>query len=68
MPDQRTPDNRGNENPQQEKQEITQNKPSHMNQGNKAFYPDQQRKQSSGDSGENEKSGQQQDDRSRKAS
>jgi|HubBroStandDraft_6_1064221.scaffolds.fasta_scaffold1257865_2 hypothetical protein len=49
-------------------QRITQNKPSHMNQGNQTFRPDQQKKQNP-DEGCNE-SGKEQEsgDRARKAS
>jgi hypothetical protein len=66
MTDPKTPHNCGNENT--DDQEITQTGPSHMNQGNKTFYPDKQRDQSSGDQSENRKSGEQEEERPRKAS
>jgi hypothetical protein len=51
---------------QPEQSEITQNKPSHLNQGNKTFHPDQQRNQNPEEC--RQESGQPQDERSRKAS
>ena len=66
MTDPKSTHNSGNENTRRDDQEITQTRPSHMNQGNKTFYPDKQRGQSSGDR-DNQKSGEQEDS-SRKAS
>jgi hypothetical protein len=52
-----------------EQQEISQEKPSHMNQGNQTFRPNQEKKQVPGERRENEGTGRpQQDDHSRKAS
>jgi hypothetical protein len=68
MTDPKTPHNCGNENTERDDQEITQTGPSHMNQGNKTFYPDKQRDQSSGDQRENRKSEEQEEERPRKAS
>lgn len=64
MTDPKAPENYSNE---KDEQEITQNKPSHMNQGNQTFVPDKQRSQSAGKHRENQKSGQQ-EEHSRKAS
>ena len=68
MTDPKTPPNCGSENAEKDEGRITQNKPSHMNQGNQTFYPDKQRSQSSGDPGENQNGSQQQEERPRKAS
>lgn len=45
-------------------QPIVQEKPSHMNQGDETFYPNQQKKEQNPD----ERTGQKQDNRFRKAS
>ena len=49
-----------------DQQGSTQNKPSHLNQGNKTFHPDQQRNQNPEEC--RQESGKPQDERSRKAS
>jgi hypothetical protein len=67
MSDQKTSDTRHSENPQREERDITQDRPSHMNQGNETFYPDQQKKREpSSESSKSDKSGQ--EERSHKVS
>ena len=53
---------------QRDQQRIAQERPSHMNQGNQTFRPDQQKDQNPGEGSENQGSGKQVEDRSRKAS
>lgn len=53
---------------QRDQQRIAQERPSHMNQGNQAFRPDQQKNQNPGESRENQGTGEPVEDRSRKAS
>ena len=50
---QKQPKNR--QNMQHSKSEITQNRPSHMNQGNETFHPDQQKEQNQGERHETQK-------------
>ena len=59
--------NCGSENLPRDEQGIRQEKPSHMNQGNQTFRPDQQKNISS-DRREKQGSGQSDEERSRKAS
>jgi hypothetical protein len=53
---------------QRDQQRIAQERPSHMNQGNQTFRPDQQKNQNPDEGRENQGSGQPVEDRSRKAS
>ena len=68
MTDPKLHESSGSEETQQEEQRITQNRPSHMNQGNQAFRPGQQKGGLSRDQLENQKTGEQQEKSSRKVS
>jgi len=53
---------------QRDQQRIAQEKPSHMNQGNQVFRPDQEKNQNPGEDREKQGSRQPAEDRSRRAS
>ena len=65
---QKQPEQDEQHNKQRDQQRIAQEKPSHLNQGNQAFRPDQQKNQNPAECRENQGSGQPVEDRSRKAS
>lgn len=67
MDNQKSPQDCGPEQKRHQEGNV-QEKPSHMNQGNEAFRPDQQKNQSPGDRRENQKSPQPRQEPSRKAS
>jgi len=67
MRDQDTSAGGGSESRRRDEQDIKQEKPSHMNQGNQTFYPDQQ-KDKMRESGEKQKKEQPDKERFRKAS
>lgn len=60
--------NCGDTGSQQSQQGIKQDKPSHMNQGNQTFYPNQQKKEQSSDRRKNPGSSQPHEEPARKAS
>ena len=68
MTDPKLHESSGTEETQKEEQRITQNKPSHMNQGNQAFRPGQQKGGPSRDRLEDQKQGEQPEEDSRKVS
>ncbi len=55
MTDQEPQEDRSDQNIKEEKPQIVQNRPSHMNQGNRAFRPGQQQSPSSGDDRDEER-------------
>ena len=68
MVDPKQQETNSGKNMPQDRQGMTQDKPSHMNQGNQTFRPDQQKSQPPRDQHENPKGGQQDEERPRKAS
>ena len=61
MTDPKSHESCGSDETQREEQRIRQNKPSHMNQGNQAFRPGQQKGGLSRDRLENQKTDEQQE-------